>query len=121
MSVTAARPNDAEARARRHGARSSLVGLGGAAVSGLFGFVLAVVLARGFGAAGSGHIFTAIGLLTVASAVCCLGAATGLVWALPRRPADGARLLTVALVPPLVAGLLFVAVGLPLTGGGTQG
>ena len=98
---------------RRHGARSGLVGLAGAAISGLFGFVLAVVLARGFGTTGSGAIFTAIGLLTVVSAMCCLGADTGLVWALPRRRHHGpGGLLTVALLPPLLAGLAVVAAGL---------
>jgi len=113
MSVTATRgPVAAE---RRQGARSSLVGLAGAGVSGLFGFGLAVVLARGFGTAGSGAIFTAIGLLTVVSAVCCLGADTGLVWALPRhRQGRPGGLLTVALVPPMLAGLVVVAVGLAL-------
>ncbi|GAB7051340.1 lipopolysaccharide biosynthesis protein [Catenuloplanes indicus] len=103
--------------ARRTGARSSAVGLAGAAVSGLFGFLLAVVLARGFGSAGAGAIFAAVGLLTVACAVCCLGADTGLVWALPRRAlATAAPLLTVALAPPLALGLLVAAGGLLLAG-----
>ncbi len=145
MSVTAAPPPGADAGTdeRRTGARSGLVGLAGAAVSGLFGFLLAVVLARGFGSTGSGAIFTAIGLLTVVSAVCCLGADTGLVWALPRRlhgrplaasrapgspapgspapassvagsPAPAGGLVTVALVPPLLAGLLVGVAGLLL-------
>jgi O-antigen/teichoic acid export membrane protein len=119
---------DRGAAERRHGARNGLVGLAGAAVSGVFGFLLAVVLARGFGTAGSGAIFTAIGLLTVVSAVCCLGADTGLVWALPRRldgrPLNGSAgpvdpgppggLVTVALVPPLLAALLVTGAGMVL-------
>ncbi len=131
MSVTAAPPPGADAGPdeRRTGARSGLIGLAGAAVSGLFGFLLAVVVARGFGSTGAGAIFTAIGLLTVVSAVCCLGADTGLVWALPRRlhgrppagapepaaPAPAGGLVTVALAPPLLAGLLVSAAGLLLT------
>jgi O-antigen/teichoic acid export membrane protein len=120
MSLTAAREpgTDTSAAERRHGARNGMVGLAGAAVSGLFGFALAVVLARGFGPAGSGAIFTAIGLLTVVSAVCCLGADTGLVWALPRRLHSGSStapgLVTVALGPPLLAGLLIAGAGLLL-------
>ncbi|MGX6605979.1 lipopolysaccharide biosynthesis protein [Micromonosporaceae bacterium Da 78-11] len=103
---------------RRQGARSGLIGLAGAAVSGLFGFLLAMVVARGFGPAGSGAIFTAIGLLTVVSAVCCLGADTGLVWALPRRPTATrpGGLLTVALVPALSAALIVAGVGLVTAG-----
>jgi O-antigen/teichoic acid export membrane protein len=97
---------------RRQSARSGMIGLAGAAVSGLFGFLLAVVVARGFGPAGSGAIFTAIGLLTVVCAVCCLGADTGLVWALPRRlTGRRAGLLTVALVPALVLALVVAVAG----------
>lgn len=99
---------------RRDTTRNSLVGLGGAAVSGLFGFLLAVVLARGFGPAGSGAVFAAVGLLTVVSAVSCLGADTGLIWALPRRPANPGGLLSVALLPPLAAALALAAAGLLL-------
>ncbi|WP_305789215.1 lipopolysaccharide biosynthesis protein [Symbioplanes lichenis] len=97
---------------RRQGARSGLIGLAGAAVSGLFGFLLAVVLARGFGPEGSGAIFTAIGLLTVVSAVCCLGADTALVWALPRSPGAKRSLITVALLPPLALSILVAGAGL---------
>ncbi len=101
---------------RRQGARSGMIGLAGAAVSGLFGFLLAVVVARGFGPDGSGAIFAAIGLLTVASAICCLGADTGLVWALPRRLAAPSAapggLLTVAVLPAMATALLVAAAGL---------
>jgi O-antigen/teichoic acid export membrane protein len=122
MTVATARQPDAAATERGRGARSSLVGLAGAAVSGLFGFVLAVVLARGFGPAGSGAIFAAIGLLTVTAAICCLGADTGLVWALPRRlsgrTAVGAPggLLTVALVPPMIISIFVAGAGWPAAG-----
>ncbi|MDG4767504.1 lipopolysaccharide biosynthesis protein [Solwaraspora sp. WMMD406] len=98
----------------RRSARSAAIGLVGAAASGLFGFVLAVVVTRGYGPAGAGAFFTAVGLLTVACAVCTLGAETGLLWSLPRRrtgpDGDAARMVPVALIPPLVlAGVAAVA------------
>lgn len=116
----------AESAAVRRGARAGVAGLVGAAGSGLLGFVLAVLITHGYGVSGSGAVFAAIGLVTVATAVCTLGAETGLLWALPRhgasaaRPAvhapDAARLLPVALLPPLVVAAAAVAVGIPLAG-----
>jgi O-antigen/teichoic acid export membrane protein len=95
-------------------ARSGAIGLVGAAASGLFGFVLAVVITRAYGSVGAGGFFAAIGVVTVATAVCTLGAETGIMWALPRRrrgpDGDAARLLPVALAPPIIASLA-VAVG----------
>lgn len=100
----------------RRSARSGVIGLAGAAVSGLFGFVLAVVVTRGYGPAGAGVFFAAVGLLTVVTAICTLGAETGLLWSLPRRrtgPAgDAARVLPVAVLPPLLCALGLAAVGL---------
>ncbi|MEV1160263.1 lipopolysaccharide biosynthesis protein, partial [Micromonospora chokoriensis] len=81
---------DAGSAETRRSARSGVAGLLGAATSGLFGFVLAVVITRGYGTTGAGAFFAAIGVVTVATAVCTLGAETGLMWALPRRTA-GAR------------------------------
>ncbi|MEU8301008.1 lipopolysaccharide biosynthesis protein [Micromonospora sp. NPDC048909] len=99
----------------RRGARSGAAGLVGAATSGLFGFVLAVVITRGYGTVGSGAFFAAIGVVTVATAVCTLGAETGLMWALPRRRAgsggNAARVLPVALIPPLAVAVLVAGVG----------
>jgi O-antigen/teichoic acid export membrane protein len=98
----------------RRSARSGMIGLAGAAVNGLLGFVLTVVIVRGFGPVDSGAIFAAIGVVTIVAAVSCLGADTGLIWGLPRRPAGpggtAGRLLPVALVPPLLVGSL-VALG----------
>src|SRR6185295_3783949 len=85
----------------RRSTRNGAVGLAGAAVNGAFGFVLTTVITRTFGAEGSGSLFTVIGLVTILGAVCCLGADTGLMWALPRRPAEARRLLTAALLPTL--------------------
>ncbi|PZG18569.1 hypothetical protein C1I95_13310 [Micromonospora craterilacus] len=105
---------DAAAEAR-HSARTGVASLLGAATNGLLGFVLAVVITRGYGTAGSGVFFAAIGVVTVAAAVCTLGAETGLIWTLPRRRAgasgDAARILPVALIPPLAAALVVAAVG----------
>ncbi|MFI6265504.1 lipopolysaccharide biosynthesis protein [Micromonospora sp. NPDC051006] len=99
----------------RRGARSGAAGLVGAATSGLFGFVLAVVITRGYGTVGSGAFFAAIGVVTVATAVCTLGAETGLMWALPRRRTgsggNAARVLPVALIPPLAVAVLVAGVG----------
>lgn len=89
--------------ARRAG-RSAMIGLAGAAANAAFGFVLTLVLVRGFGAAGSGAVFTAIAVASIAGALCCAGADTALLWALPRRRPDAnpAALLVVALLPTLL-------------------
>ncbi|MFF5056866.1 lipopolysaccharide biosynthesis protein [Micromonospora sp. NPDC000663] len=106
---------DAGAAESRRSARSGVAGLLGAATSGLFGFVLAVVITREYGTVGAGAFFAAIGVVTVVTAVCTLGAETGLMWALPRRRTgargDAARVLPVALVPPLLAALVVAAAG----------
>ncbi|MEH1102701.1 lipopolysaccharide biosynthesis protein [Micromonospora sp. CPCC 205561] len=107
-------PADGAAEARR-GARSGITGLLGAAVNGLFGFLLAVVVTRGYGTEGAGALFAAIGVVTVVAAVCVLGAETGLVWALPRRRlgpgGDAAGMLVVALLPPLALAFAVAAAG----------
>ncbi|MBM0258171.1 lipopolysaccharide biosynthesis protein [Micromonospora sp. 4G55] len=99
----------------RRSARSGMVGLAGAGVNGLLGFVLTVVIVRGLGPAGSGAMFTAIGVVTILGAVCCAGADTALVWALPRRrtgaDGDAARLLPVALLPVLLLTGVLAVVG----------
>ncbi|WP_423791071.1 lipopolysaccharide biosynthesis protein [Micromonospora cathayae] len=119
--VAGSGPTDGTGRHEvRSGTRSGMVGLAGAAVNGLLGFVLTVVIVRGFGPAGSGAIFTAIGVVTIVGVLCCVGADTALVWALPRRRTgargDAARLLPVALVPTLLGATLVGAVGVALAG-----
>ncbi|TCB95312.1 lipopolysaccharide biosynthesis protein [Micromonospora zingiberis] len=117
--VAAAAPaesaSDSAATEARRGARSGVAGLFGAAVNGLMGFVLVVVITRGYGTEGSGVFFAAIGVVTVAAAVCVLGAETGLIWSLPRRrpgpQGDAARMLPVALIPPLAAAFAVAVVG----------
>lgn len=104
----------------RRGTRSGLVGLAGAAVNGLLGFVLTVVIVRSFGPTGSGAIFTAIGVVAIVGVLCCVGADTALVWALPRRRlgarGDAARLLPVALVPTLLGAGVVAGLGVALAG-----
>lgn len=95
----------------RRSARTGLAGLAGAAASGLFGFLLTVVVTRGFGVSGAGGFYALIAIVTVAAAVCCLGADTGLLWALPRRGVSVGALLGVAMLPPLVLSLAVAAAG----------
>jgi len=96
----------------RRTTRSGAVGLGGAVVNGVFGFVLTTVILRTFGSVGSGALFSVIALVTIAGAVCCLGADTGLMWALGRRPAERGRLVPVALLPTLALSLSVCLTGL---------
>ncbi|GAB1642043.1 lipopolysaccharide biosynthesis protein [Krasilnikovia sp. MM14-A1259] len=114
----------------RRSTRNGAVGLLGAAVNGACGFVLTAVVARVLGAADSGALFSVIALVTILGPLCCLGADTGLMWALPRRTGgpggDAARLLPLAVVPTLglatvvaVAGWVAApAVGAALLGSG---
>lgn len=112
--VADAGPRTGEREARRS-TRSGVVGLAGAAVNGLLGLVLTVVIVRGLGPVGSGALFTAIGVVTILGAVCCAGADTALVWALPRRRigvgGDAARLLPAALLPVLLLTGVVAAAG----------
>ncbi|WP_410814232.1 lipopolysaccharide biosynthesis protein [Micromonospora sp. 067-2] len=112
-------PTDGPTEARRS-ARSGLAGLAGAATNGLFGFLLAVVITRGYGTVGSGAFFTAVGVVTVTAAGCTLGAETGLIWTLPRRRpgrrGDAARVLPVAFLPPLVAAVVVGGAGVLAAG-----
>lgn len=101
--------------------RGSLVGLAGAAVNGALGFALTAVVLGGLGAAGAGEVFTAIAIVSIVGSVCCAGADTALIWAVPKRePAHAGRLLPVALAPGLGAALLVAGVGVafaePLAG-----
>jgi O-antigen/teichoic acid export membrane protein len=108
--------SDTAVREERRTARSGLVGLTGAVINGALGFVLATVITRTYGADGSGALFTAIGVVTIAGAVCCLGADTGLMWGLPRSSAPR-RLLPVALLPTLGLSAAVAVVGVLSTSG----
>jgi O-antigen/teichoic acid export membrane protein len=79
--------------------------------------VLTTVIVRTFGADGSGALFTVVGLVSILGAVCCLGADTGLMWAIPRRDRDAAGgLVPVALLPPLGLALLVCGLGFACAG-----
>jgi len=95
----------------RRSTRGGAIALLGAAVNGAFGFVLTTVILRTFTPAGSGALFSVIGLVTIAGAVCCAGADTALIWALPRRPGETGRLLRVALLPTVALSLVVCLVG----------
>jgi O-antigen/teichoic acid export membrane protein len=75
----------AQAAELRRSTKSGAIGLVGAAVNGAFGFVLTTVIVRTFGADGSGALFTAIGIISIVGVICCLGADTALMWAIPRN------------------------------------
>jgi O-antigen/teichoic acid export membrane protein len=128
--TTTPQPPTGTAHEVRTGTRGGLIGLAGAMVSGLFGFVLTTVITRAFGPTGAGAFFTVIGLVTVTAAVCCLGADTALIWALPRRlhrkmaegkgkTSDGqelasgrvAPLIPAAMLPPMVVAILIMVAG----------
>ncbi|WP_067503882.1 MATE family efflux transporter [Actinoplanes sp. TFC3] len=104
----------------RQSTRNGAIGLVGAAVNGLFGFVLTTVIVRTFGADGSGALFSVIGLVTIVGAVCCLGADTALMWSIPRRTSgasgDAARLLSVAVLPTVGLSLLVAVAGWTFAG-----
>ncbi|GAA2541825.1 hypothetical protein GCM10010435_06700 [Winogradskya consettensis] len=100
----------------RQSTRSGAIGLIGAAVNGAFGFVLTTVIVRTFGADGSGALFSVIGLVTIVGAVCCLGADTGLMWAIPRSPQKSEALLPVALLPTVGLSVAVAVVGLAAAG-----
>jgi O-antigen/teichoic acid export membrane protein len=104
----------------RSGARSGAAGVAGAAVSAALGFVLTAVITHAMGAAGSGELFTAIGVATIAGAACCAGADTGLLRELPRRRGDrAAAVLVVALVPSLSLSVVVALIGLAVGRGWT--
>jgi O-antigen/teichoic acid export membrane protein len=117
--TTVAAPGTTDTEVRRS-TRSGAIGLVGAAVNGAFGFVLTTVIVRAFGADGSGALFSVIGLVTIAGAICCFGADTGLMWAIPRRrlgpDGDAARLLPLAVLPTLALALVVAAAGIVAAG-----
>jgi len=109
---TAVRPTAEEAG---RSARSGAIGLLGAVVNGACGFVLTAVIVRVFGPADAGAFFAVIGLVSIVGPLCCLGADTGLMWALPRRTlgaaGDAARLLPLAVLPTVTLALVVGVVG----------
>ncbi len=97
-------------------ARGSTLSLLGAAVSAVFTFGLAVVVAHGTTRVDAGVFFATTSLFVIASSLCQLGTDTGLVYFIARALEHGRRHLLndyvrVALAPVLGCSLL-VAVGL---------
>jgi O-antigen/teichoic acid export membrane protein len=96
-------------------ARGAALNLGGAGVSGVLGFVLAVVVARGLGAAQSGVFFATIAFVNIVGAVTELGAPSGVVRQISRfraigRAEDVPATLRSAIVPVAVIGVVIGAV-----------
>ena len=113
MSTTAT-PPERSRDAKRLGRRAS-VGIIGAAVNGLFTFVLVIVVTRGLGAEGSGVFFVAVAVMTILAGISGLGADTGLIFTVPNLLLRGAnrsltRQFVVAIVPVVVLGLVAAVV-----------
>lgn len=94
----------------RSTARSTVLSFAGALISGLSGFVLAIILGRTVGPAGNGIVFQLISVFMIASAVAKLGLDTTCVWLLPRlavdRRSDIRRATALLLWGSLAGGLL---------------
>jgi O-antigen/teichoic acid export membrane protein len=96
-------------------AQGWLLNLFGVLASGVFGFVFAVIVARGLGASGAGIFFASVALFTIASSAAQLGASTGLIRSIARsRALDQFETigptLAVALSPIVLAGAVIGAV-----------
>ena len=92
-------------------ARGGTLNLAGFVVAGVLGFVLAIVITRGLGAAGAGVVFGALAVFSIGANVAELGADTGAVRFISRaraldRTGEIRRILTVALVPAALAGAI---------------
>lgn len=95
-------------------ARGGTANLIGAAVYGLSGFVLLIVLNRGLGVEDAGVVVVAIAVFNILAVVAGLGTATGLVRTIARLRAVGRaeqipHTLRIALVPVAVLGLVAAA------------
>jgi len=92
-------------------ARGGALNLVGAVATGVFHFLLLVVVARGLAAGGTGAFYEAVALFLILSSAAALGADVGLSRMVPRyralgRVRDLRRGLHVGLWPVLVAGAL---------------
>jgi O-antigen/teichoic acid export membrane protein len=90
-------------------ARAGAIKLAGSIVSGIFGFLFVVVLARGLGAGETGAFYEALALYLIASALTKLGADVGLIRMIPRyrslgRIRDVRRTIVIGLIPVLLLG-----------------
>lgn len=92
-------------------ARAGLISLLGGATGAVFGLVLAVVVGRGLGPAGTGYFFQTVAIFMILANVLELGADTGLVRSLAQqvalgKTADLRRTVGIAVVPVVVVGVV---------------
>lgn len=100
----------------RSAARGGAVSLVGAGTSAVMGFVLTLVLARTFGAAGSGVVLQAIAVFSIALGVARTGMDTAGIWILPRLALTAPEKIRGAVVALLVPTVLVGSAGGVLTG-----
>ncbi len=115
----------------RQAARGGLVSIVGAGTSAVMGFVLTLVLARSFGAAGSGVVLQVIAVFSIALGIARTGMDTTGIWILPRLAlSDVAKVrgaIMALLVPTALVGIVLalVLIGvlpqLGLSGDGDEG
>ncbi len=91
--------------------RWTAAGMAGAAINGVFAFLLIIVVTRGLGAAGSGVFFVSVAVVTLLAGVAGLGVDTGLLFSIPALITKGnqrsiGRELVVALVPVVALGMV---------------
>ena len=84
--------------------------MAGAAINGVFAFLLIIIVTRGLGTDGSGVFFVAVAVVTLLAGVASLGVDTGLLFWLPsliikEEQRSLGRQLVVALVPVLALGI----------------
>ncbi len=98
----------------RSAARGGLVSMFGAGTSAVMGFVLTLVLARSFGAAGSGVVLQVIAVFSIALGIARTGMDTTGIWILPRLALSDVSKIRGAvmalLVPTLLVGILLALV-----------
>jgi O-antigen/teichoic acid export membrane protein len=109
--AAAAGDDDATRRDLTALARGGALSLAGAAANGALHFLLAVVVARGLAAGGTGAFYEAVALFLILSSAAALGADMGLSRMVPRyralgRVGDLRRSLHIGLWPVLVVGVV---------------
>jgi O-antigen/teichoic acid export membrane protein len=100
-------------------ARSGALNAAGSISSGVFGFLITILVTRAFDAEGAGQFFVAVGAFGIVATISQLGADTGLIrtiarWTALARTSDLRRALGVALLPVVVvatgiAAVLFIS------------
>lgn len=92
----------------RQAARGGAVSIAGAATSAVMGFLVVLVLARSFGASGSGVVLLVIAVFSISLAMAKAGMDTAAIWLLPRLVlSDVSKVraaILVLLIPAAVVG-----------------